>query len=95
MVISPLPGILRWFQITSSNSVSIIILRPTFRLHCQTPIVLSSLISSPMTSFLQNVFALCDFATFLTPGNWPTCIFNKYVNYDHPGECSPEKDCLW
>ena len=19
----------------------------------------------------------------------------KYVNYDHPGECSPEKDCLW
>ena len=20
--------------------------------------------------------------------------FHKYVNYDHPGECSPEKDCL-
>ena len=20
---------------------------------------------------------------------------HKYVNYDHPGECSPEKDCLW
>ena len=20
---------------------------------------------------------------------------NKYVNYDHLGECSPEKDCLW
>ena len=19
----------------------------------------------------------------------------KYVNYDHPGECSPEMDCLW
>ena len=18
----------------------------------------------------------------------------KYVNYDHPGECSPDKDCL-
>ena len=22
-------------------------------------------------------------------------ICHKYVNYDHPGECSPEKDCLW
>ena len=22
-------------------------------------------------------------------------VFHKYVNYDHPGECSPEKDCLW
>ena len=20
---------------------------------------------------------------------------HKYVNYYHPGECSPEKDCLW
>ena len=20
---------------------------------------------------------------------------HKYVNYDHPGECSAEKDCLW
>ena len=20
---------------------------------------------------------------------------HKYVNYDHAGECSPEKDCLW
>ena len=24
-----------------------------------------------------------------------TLIYHKYVNYDHPGECSPEKDCLW
>ena len=22
-------------------------------------------------------------------------LYHKYVNYDHPGECSPEKDCLW
>ena len=22
-------------------------------------------------------------------------IIPKYVNYDHLGECSPEKDCLW
>ena len=23
-----------------------------------------------------------------------TVVYHKYVNYDHPGESSPEKDCL-
>ena len=26
---------------------------------------------------------------------WTQESCHKYVNYDHPGECSPEKDCLW
>ena len=25
----------------------------------------------------------------------PGVMSYKYVNYDHSGECSPEKDCLW